>query len=141
MFTLRPHQLPDDLDQLVDMNILLIRDQEHRNEMSRDELTARMRGWLESGEYQALLFMEDQQVVGYTLFREEDKAFWVRQFYIYAAFRRQGYGRKSMDMLMNTVWKKKPRIRLEVLWDNRAAQEFYRSLGFSEYAMVMEYQE
>jgi hypothetical protein len=57
-----------DAPALAAMNWQLIRDEGHRNRMSQGELEVRMTQWL-SGEYEAILFEEPEQTVGYALFR------------------------------------------------------------------------
>ena len=122
---------------LASMNHSLIRDEGHRNSMSVVELETRMRAWLD-GEYQAVLFEDDQGTAGYALFKREPDWIYLRQFYVQPERRRRGIGRAAMTWLLENVWKDAPRIRLDVLAGNSEGIEFWRSLGFAEYCVTME---
>jgi GNAT superfamily N-acetyltransferase len=126
-----------DADLLARLNRQLIRDEGHRNSMTDDELERRMEGWL-AGEYQAVVFEDAAEVVGYALFRRDEDFVYVRQFYVVAERRRQGVGRAAIEWLAATAWAKAPRIRIEVLVGNLPAIEFWRALGFVDYSITME---
>ena len=49
----------EDSPMLAELNSQLIRDEGHRNPMTIAQLEERMRGWLTSGEYRAVLFEEN----------------------------------------------------------------------------------
>ena len=127
----------DDALLLAQMNRRLIRDEGHRNPMSEAELTTRMRGWL-AGEYQAVVFEDDAGPAGYALFRSEPDYVYVRQFFVEPARRRQGIGRAAIEHLAKHFWKDRPQVRIDVLWGNSPAVEFWRSVGFAEYCITME---
>jgi hypothetical protein len=74
---------------LAAMNGHLIQDEGHRNRMTVAELEARMAGWLR-GEYQAVLFEEAGQPVGYALYRRDPEYVYLRQFFVRREFRRCG---------------------------------------------------
>jgi GNAT superfamily N-acetyltransferase len=122
---------------LAPMNFQLIRDEGHRNPMSVAELETRMQGWL-AGEYEAVLFEDDQGAAGYSLFKREPDWIYLRQFFVQPNRRRHGIGRAAMTWLLENVWKDAPRIRLEVLVGNSQGIEFWRSMGFGDYCMTME---
>jgi ribosomal protein S18 acetylase RimI-like enzyme len=126
-----------DCDQLADMNQRLIRDEGHRNSMTIDELTLRMRNWL-AGEYQAVLFELDGKPAGYALFRHEVEHVYVRQFFVQPELRRQGIGRAAIEHLCIHFWQDRPRLRLDVLVGNAAAIAFWRSVGFEDYCLTLE---
>jgi GNAT superfamily N-acetyltransferase len=121
---------------LADMNWHLIRDEGHRNRMSKTELEARMTQWLE-GEYEAFLFEEAEQTVGYALFRRDPEYVYLRQFFIRREDRRRGYGRAAMAWLCQHAWSG-VRVRLEVLVGNAVALSFWRSVGFRDYCLTLE---
>ncbi len=127
----------DDVHLLATMNHQLIRDEGHRNAMSVPELEARMRGWL-AGEYQAVLFEDEQGTAGYALFKREPDWIYLRQFFVQPERRRFGIGKAAMNWLLENVWKDAPRIRLEVLVGNSQGIEFWRSVGFADYCLTME---
>ena len=119
------------------MNQCLIADEGHRNRMSLDELSERMRGWLEN-EYRAVVFDKEGACVGYALFKEEPDWIYLRQFFIHKDWRRQGLGREAINWLSTNVWPNAARLRLDVLVNNSAGLAFWKSLGFTEYCLTME---
>jgi GNAT superfamily N-acetyltransferase len=126
-----------DAQLLAAMNHRLIQDEGHRNSMSVAELEMRMRGWLD-GEYQAVLFEDEQGSAGYALFKREADWIYLRQFFVQPERRRRGIGTAAMTWLLENVWIDTPRIRLDVLVGNSEGIEFWRSLGFAEYCVTME---
>ena len=128
---------PADAPRLAQMNGWLIADEGHRNPMSLDELTWRMRRWLEN-EYRAVIFEEPEACVGYALFKEEPDWIYLRQFFICKDRRRQGLGRAAIEWLSTNVWSDPARLRLDVLINNVAGLAFWKSLGFTEYCLTME---
>jgi GNAT superfamily N-acetyltransferase len=127
----------DDAALLAQMNQGLILDEGHRNRMSLDELTQRMRGWLER-EYRAAIFADGEVCVGYALFKEELDWVYLRQFFIRKDRRRQGLGSAAIEWLSTNVWANAARLRLDVLVNNSAGVAFWKSLGFTEYCLTME---
>ena len=105
--------------------------------MSVDELSGRMRQWLQ-GEYQAMIFELASGVLGYCLIREEDAFIYIRQFYIRPELRGRGFGRKCMEILLSDILPKTKRITVEVLIQNDAGVSFWRSLGFADYSLSLE---
>jgi len=120
------------------MNHGLIRDERHRNSMTLGQLQDRMRGWLEREEYRAVIFEADGNQVGYALFRVSDDGVYLRQFYIRQENRRRGFGRAAVDLLRSRVFPDGKRVTLEVLCHNDQAREFWRAVGFRDYAVSME---
>jgi len=70
-----------DCARLAELNHQLIRDEGHRNPMTVSELEQRMNGWL-AGEYTAVLFENDGEVVAYALYREEPEEIYLRQLFV-----------------------------------------------------------
>jgi len=128
---------PSDIETLASLNLLLIRDEGHRNPMNQAQLAARMRDWL-AGEYIAILFQRDQQIVGYALFREDADTTYLRQFFIAREYRRQGIGSEAFRLLASQWMTGKDKIRLDVLSNNVIGQQFWRALGFRDYCVTME---
>jgi GNAT superfamily N-acetyltransferase len=130
---------PDDCDLLGKLNHELIADEGHRNPMSPAELAERMRGWL-AGEYTSVMFELDGRVVAYALFcAKRDNEIYLRQMFVARDRRRQGLGRQALDILRNQVWPPDMRLVVDVLIHNRAAIAFWRTVGFSDYALTLEY--
>ena len=119
------------------MNYQLIRDEGHRNPMNPEELRDRMRQWI-AGEYRAMVFEQSGAVVGYALFREDEKEIYLRQLFICRELRGRGLGRKAMDILKNEIWPKDKRLTVEVLAANHAAVRFWHAMGYKDYALTLE---
>jgi len=134
--TFRP-ATPNDSPLLATMNHQLIRDEGHRNRMTVPELEQRMRSWL-SGEYRAVLFEDNGQVVAYALFREQPEEIYLRQLFVVRDRRSQGIGRKAVELLRTQVWPKTKRLTVEVLVANKRAVAFWRSIGYTDYCLTLE---
>ena len=105
--------------------------------MSLSELAIRMQEWL-TGDYTAVLFLRENAILGYALFRVDPEYVYLRQFYVEPEYRRQGIGRAAIEHITHTHWQDCPRVRLEVLVHNRQAIAFWHSLGFTDYSIAME---
>lgn len=113
----------DDCPLLAELNHQLIQDEGHRNRMPVPELDQRMRGWL-AGEYRPILYEEGDEVVAYALFREQADEIYLRQFFVTRDNRRQGIGRRAVEILRSKVWPKDKRLTVEVLASNAEAIAF-----------------
>lgn len=122
---------------LAAMNRQLIADEGHRNSMTIDELHDRMAGWLAS-EYQAVLFEDGDDAVGYALFKREPDYVYLRQFFVVAHRRRQRIGQEAFAWLLANAWHDAARVRLEVLIGNAVGIRFWKSLGFDDYCITLE---
>jgi len=119
------------------MNSRLIRDEGHRNPLTLPELEERMRQWLITGEYEAVLFGRPQPVA-YALFRRDGDSIHLRQFFVERESRRKGIGRTAFAILTRDHWPVGMRIAIDVLVDNDAGRAFWSHLGFREYALTMQ---
>ena len=125
-----------DLPLLAELNQQLIHDEGYANPMSVTELEYRLRAWLARA-YTAVLFLNDGNVVGYALYRNDDTGIFLRQFFICRAERRQGLGRAAMDLLFGRIWPDGAAVSLEALCANTAAIAFWRAVGFEDYALTL----
>ena len=126
----------DDVPELASMNAQLLLDtNHHRKGMAQDRLRERMASWI-AGEYQAVIFSE-RETAGYALFRRDEDGLYLRQFFVKEPRRRQGLGRAAFVWLMGNPWEGESRIRLDVLSDNRAALDFWKAVGFSDYSVTL----
>ena len=123
---------------LAGWNQQLIQDEGHRNPMSVAELEERMRAWLVSGEYQAVLFEEAGEAVAYALFRETETEIHLRQFFVVRNRRREGLGRQAMQLLFSACWSREKRLTVDVLTGNLRAVAFWRALGYKDYGLSLE---
>lgn len=128
---------PDDAAPLAALNQQLIRDEGHRNTMSLAQLTQRMTEWLR-GEYQAVLFEDESDTIGYALFQREPDFAYLRQLFVAPERRRQGIARDALDWLWHNAWPDAPRLRIDVLANNAAGRAFWHAIGFQEYCVTME---
>ena len=127
----------DDCPLLAALNYQLIRDEGHRNQMTVPELEERMRGWL-SGEYGAVIFEDAGDVVAYGLYREQPDLIYLRQLFVVRHRRRQGLGRRAVEILRSQVWPKDRRLTVDVLVANQSGIAFWRSVGYTDYALSLE---
>ena len=81
---------PSDADLLGFLNHQLIRDEGHRSRMTVPELQERMRRWL-AGDYIAVLFDREAELIAYALYREESDLIYLRQLFVQRHRRRQGF--------------------------------------------------
>ncbi|GMQ75822.1 MAG: hypothetical protein BMS9Abin01_1082 [Gammaproteobacteria bacterium] len=125
-----------DLPLLAELNRQLIRDEGQSNSVSVAELENRMRAWLVRA-YTAVLFLSRGAVVGYALYRTDNAGIFLRQFFICRGERRKGHGRAAMDLLLGRVWPAGSRVTLEALCANQAAIDFWRAVGFEDYALTL----
>jgi predicted acetyltransferase len=126
-----------DCHALAELNHQLIRDEGHRNPMTIPELDQRMRSWL-GGEYRAVLFEADGGIVAYALFREEPEEIYLRHLFVVRHKRRQGVGRRAMEILRSQIWPRNKRLTVEVLVANTNAVAFWRAVGYKDHALKLE---
>jgi len=128
----------EDCPRLAALNAQLIQDEGHRNPMTVAQLEDRMRGWLLSGEYQALLWENNAEVVAYALLRDTATEVYLRQFFVVRHRRREGIGRQAIEALCTQVWSRHKRWTVSVLVQNVPAVAFWRALGYTDYALTLE---
>jgi len=134
--TFRPATI-DDCPLLAELNHLLIRDEGHRNSMTVAKLEQRMRGWL-SSEYRAVIYEDGGEVVAYALYREQQEEIYLRQLFVVRDRRRQGIGRRAMQILRSDIWPKNKRLTVDVLVANKTATAFWRAVGYADYCLTLE---
>src|SRR5882724_11214484 len=131
------HATTDDCALLAELNHQLIRDEGHRNCMSVPGLEQRMRGWL-ADEYTAIVFEDAGEVVAYALFKEQADEIYLRQLFVVRHKRRQGIGRRALEIFRAEIWPKGKRLTVEVLVSNEKAVAFWRAMGYRDYALRLE---
>lgn len=129
---------PDDALLLAQLNHQLIAHEGHSNPMDVPALRERMLRFL-STEYRAVLFLEDDATVAYALFREDETgSIHLRHFFVLAERRRQGIGRKAIQLFRDDIVPSGKRIMLEVLSTNSVGLAFWNATGFTEYSVTFE---
>ena len=119
----------DDCQTLAEWNHQLIPDEGHRNPMDIPQLKERMRGWLTTGGYTAVIFEENGAAVAYALYREDAEEIYLRQLFVMRRLRRKGIGRRAVEILKSQLWPKTKRLTVEVLTHNQSAVAFRRAMG------------
>jgi len=127
----------DDCPILAELNHQLIRDEGHRNPMTAPQLEQRMRDFL-AGECRAVIYEDSGEVVAYALFREQPEEIYLRQLFVVRHRRRQGIGRRAMEILRSKVWPKTKRLTVEVLVANQGAVAFWRAAGYRDHCLTLE---
>ena len=127
----------EDILLLADLNHQLICDEGHRNRMTIPELAQRMSTWLAT-DYRAVIFEDDAGVAAYALFREHPDEIYLRQLFVVRHRRRQGIGRRAVEILRTQIWPKTKRLTVEVLTANTAAVAFWRAAGYRDYSLTLE---
>ncbi|MEM6281922.1 MAG: GNAT family N-acetyltransferase [Chloroflexota bacterium] len=130
----------EDAPALAGMNRMLIEDEGSPNPMSVTQLEVRMRRWLASGEYEAIIIWHNDDIVGYVLYREDldeydvsRRKVYVRQFFIKRAYRRRGIGKTAFEHVVQSTFPEDANIVLEVLSTNLQGRAFWERLGFEPY--------
>jgi GNAT superfamily N-acetyltransferase len=126
-----------DAGRLAEWNFQLIRDEGHRNPMNVAQLEERMRGWLK-GEYRAVIFAVKGEEVAYALYREGAEEVYLRQLFVARERRREGIGKKVVEILRRKIWPKGKRLTVAVLTKNPGVIKFYRAAGYADYSLEME---
>jgi GNAT superfamily N-acetyltransferase len=130
----------EDCRLLAEMNQQLLEDEKHRNRFTTlPQLEERMRDFL-LGEYRGVIFEEGGEVVAYALYREQPEEIYLRQLFVVRDRRRQGHGRRAMEMLRSQIWPKNKRLTVDVLVRNTVAIAFWRSVGYKDYLLGLEIQ-
>jgi GNAT superfamily N-acetyltransferase len=127
-----------DVPMLARFNQQLIEDEWGGGGMSLDRLEERIRRWLADEDYRALLFEEHGETVAYALVSLDEDSAYVRHFYVVEAHRGGGVGRRAVELLLREVVPPTARVTLDVLASNRGGHQFWRSVGFTDYAIRME---
>ena len=142
----------DDVPQIAAWNAQLIRDEQNDAGADADDVEPRLREWL-AKDYVACVFegmtlaslaaprggavspsgrpfgTDVPRAFGYAIFRELPDCVHLRHFFVEAAFRRRGYGRRAFERLRE-MFPRGKRILVEVLVWNAPGAAFWKSVGF-----------
>ena len=119
-----------DVPRLAVWNAQLIRDERNDQAAPDHEIEPRLREWL-AKDYVACVFEADSTAFGYAIFRDLPDCVHLRHFFVEAAFRRRGLGRRAFELLRE-MFPRGKRVLVEVLVGNMAAAAFWKSVGFGE---------
>ncbi|WP_119301524.1 GNAT family N-acetyltransferase [Dongia deserti] len=123
---------------LGELNLQLDEDEPHPYPLPLSALTERVTRWIETGEYEVLLFRRGERVTGYAVWRLEDRGAYVRHFFICRDQRRQGWGRAAMQLLRRDVFPKDRPVQIEAAIGNKAGIAFWHAIGFQDFGLSME---
>jgi hypothetical protein len=123
---------------LAELNLQLDKDEPHPYPLPLSALTERMARWIETGEYDVLLFRRGERVTGYTVWRVEDRGAYLRHFFICRDQRRQGWGRAAIQLLRRDVFPKDRPIQIEAAIGNKDGIAFWHAIGFRDFGLSME---
>lgn len=124
----------EDLALLALLNKELFEDESNDNIPSIEVLKGRMKDALDR-DSEAYFFVEQGEVVGYALVKTQVSPYYLSHFYICRDYRKKHLGTTAFSMLINEL--KTDAIDLDVFCWNRRGREFWKSLGFTERAIMM----
>jgi GNAT superfamily N-acetyltransferase len=128
----------EDVPRLAAWNAQLMRDEHAERAVSADEIEPRLRDWL-AKDYVACVFEIASTPFGYAIFRDLPDCVHLRHFFVEAAFRRKGLGRRAFEGLRE-MFPRGKRILVEVLVANVGGAAFWRSVGFEPRYVGLQYQ-
>ncbi len=128
---------PTDIPLLAQMNQQLREDEQSRWQMTLPQLEDRLRDML-ADDYTAMIFELNDTPVAFVLYRPVEGGIHLRQFFVSRTHRRQGFGKQIIHLLLNEIWPSDARVTLDVLVHNQRGYDFWKALGFSEYAITLE---
>jgi predicted acetyltransferase len=126
-----------DVQILSQMNKELIEDEKSENPMTVDELTTRMKDFLNNGWKAVLLVLGDQNI-GYALYQERvdtnirSRAVYLRQYFICRQYRGRGFGKQGIDLLRYEIFQDAT-VSIDVLESNPGGKKFWEGIGFKAY--------
>lgn len=123
---------------VAELNRQLDEDEPHPYPLPLSALTERLTRWIETGEYEVLLFRRGERVVGYAAWRLEDRGAYLRHFFICRDHRRQGVGRAAMKLLCRDRVPKDRPIQIEATIGNKGGIAFWHAIGFQDFGLSME---
>ena len=129
---------PADAELLAALNRQLDEDEPHPYPLPMAALIERMARWIETGEYQVLLFRRGDRVTGYAVWRVEELGTYLRHFFICRDQRRAGWGRAAMKLLCRDVFPKDRPINIDAAIGNTSGIAFWRAIGFKDFGLSME---
>jgi len=132
------YAVEDDAPFLAEINRQLIEDEWDGGGMSLERLESRMRRWIAEDDYKGVLFQQNGETVAYSMFSVDEDSVYIRHFYVLKEHRGGGVGRRAIETLFRDIIPPTHRVTLDVLASNVGGHEFWRSVGFRDYAIRME---
>lgn len=136
---------PEDVEALAELNRQLLEDEGHPSTISREDLIARHREWLRTGEWTQDIIDVDGNVVGYIVHAPNPFPLdadiperFIRQFCIDRRFRGHGLGRDGFELFLEHRLPPGGRVTLDVLESNPGGQAFWESVGCTPFFRRMQ---
>ena len=126
-----------DAERLAEMNWQAIRDEGHRNPLTREQLARRMTMFL-AGEYEAVVFEQPDSPIGYALYKREPEWIYLRQFFIRPEVRRQGLACAALEWVMGERLGRSPPDPRRSVDRQSGVLDFWRAIGFADYCLTLE---
>jgi ribosomal protein S18 acetylase RimI-like enzyme len=134
-----------DLRDLAALNRQLLEDEGNLVEASLDDLMARHREWMRTGEWSQDILDLAGETVGYIVhtinpypLTPGTKELFLRQFCIDRAKRGHGFGRVGFQLFLRHRLPPGGRVTLDVLESNTAGQAFWEAVGCRPFFRRME---
>jgi len=88
--------------------------------------------------YRAIIYEDGGEIVAYALFREQPEEIYLRQLLVVRNRRRQGLGRRAVEILRSEIWPRNKRLTVDVLVTNKTAIAFWRAVGYADYSLTLQ---
>ena len=137
--------VPGDIPLIARWNTQLHED-EGFTPMSIDAAENRLRRWLETRRFQAVVFVVEDKAIGYLLYesrpvhddQRSNESIYLRQFFISRDSRRKGLGTAAINTFLREVAPSNARLVLEVKTSNSGGHQFWKNLGFQSVSTFYE---
>lgn len=126
-----------DVPMLAKLNADLLQAQNVESGMTLDALEVRMREFL-AAEYQAVLFVYHEKVVGYALFKLEPKFAFIRHIYVDTSAGKKVRVDTAFQSLRKGELQAYASIRLDVPEGNKESLQLWESMGFQPRSVRLE---
>jgi 8-oxo-dGTP pyrophosphatase MutT (NUDIX family) len=131
------HAQDEDVPMLEKLNADLLQAQNVESGMTLDALEVRMREFL-AAEYQAVLFVFREKVVGYALFKLEPKFAFVRHIYVDTSVAKKVRVDTAFQLLRKGEFEDYASVRLDVPEGNKESLKIWESIGFRPRSVRLE---
>ena len=126
-----------DLQLLTDMNVQLRNDEKIDSKMTNEQISERMKGFIENEAYEVSIYEDNDEVIGYSTLKITDNPMYLRQLFVNRKYRNKGYGKGIVKDLIERH--EINEIDIDVMAWNESAIHFYEKLGFKNRFIRMRY--
>ncbi|NLL39304.1 MAG: GNAT family N-acetyltransferase [Clostridiales bacterium] len=122
-----------DYGKLVELKKQLSQDEQDVYPLRDAELEASIKRYLSSG-YQAVLFVERKNIVGYALVKMNVYPYCLREFFIRREYRKKAYGKECFSRLLDYL--RTNTINVDTASKTHMRLGFWKSLGFKPGSII-----